>query len=254
MDKKTIVTVACVGVVAGVAIYGVYRYFNRPKEMSQWDIYTEMKDGYDGGVDRTGLDGIPVEPMEEEEIAENVEPSEIPLEYKVVSDEKPDIDELLNEIKERSRKIGEEREETVDESVEEADVQKGDVGKVEETDSTYNVDDIEFDENGLPVFSEKDWEAEESDNITLISQGEYLDFFQDHEKEQAVWFTKSNVLVNTELTPIDVVDTVGPTAFTTLCKNPDITVFVKNEELKTDYELFMNDSCTIETAWEEQGA
>lgn len=239
---KEIGIVACLGVVAGVVAYRVCSYMEKRKEKSQWDVYNEIRYGYDTAdtdgdlVDRKRY--FETEQVEEDD-EDDVEFNPIRIDYKVINDRKPDIEEVFVKIHE-------------EELIEKEEVEEMEREEEVVTEHEYLTDKVEFDDEGLPVFEDDDWKSEDG-NISLISQAEYLDSFQDHEKEQAAWFPKSGVMVDSRLTPIEVVDTVGPTAFTTLCKSPELSIFVKNEELKTDYELFMNDACTIEEAWEEQG-
>lgn len=105
--------------------------------------------------------------------------------------------------------------------------------------------------DGLPVFNIKDWESEDG-NILLISQDEYLNSWPDHEKEQAAWFAMDQMLVDSNLHVMDIVDTVGPTAFTELMRSPEKTIFVKNEEMQTEYELFAYSNVSLQDAWDDR--
>ena len=234
--EKEILTLA-IGVVLGVVGDRVFLHFwnKRKAKMeptSQWDMYMEARNRY-ASVQMPEYDD-PAAFVEEE--LESVMP--IPMEYKVVRDEKPDLMEAVEELKK---------------GWEETPVEEQEGGEVDEDEVIVtDIRKVEFD-GSAPVFSKEDWDSESASNILMITKSEYLNLFQHHQKEQAVWFDKSKVLVDGSLNPIDVVDTVGPTAFTQLMKDPHMTIFVQNEELATDYELFANPNVTIEEAWEESG-
>lgn len=245
MDNKSKAIIACAAAVAcGVVAYAIYKAKKgkgSSENQSQWELYREIRNGYAG--ERRDVIEKRASDISEEEDAEYEEPVEDVSAYKVVADEKPDISEVFENLKEATVELGKSVLPEKDEDEEEVKAMG---------DSSYGVEKVMFDGDGIPQFREEDWDSENG-NISLISQSEYLNSFLNYNKEQAVWFGLSNVLVDTNLTPIEVVDTVGPTAFTALMRDRSATIFVKNKELETDYELLANDDVTIEAAWEDRG-
>lgn len=241
--KEEVLAVLGLGAAAAAVTYAVCSWMEDRKKVSQWELYEESRRRYS----EKAFEGMEVEWGGEGIL------SEIPSNYKVIKDTKPDLDDVvledavMNDVREwmnNNREAGEDPDilEEGDAFVDEDQVYVG-----EGPDES-----LRFGEDGIPVFDQDMWDSEVG-NIYLISKNEYMEKFNDHEKEQAVWFAKSGVLVNGDLEPLDVVDTVGPSAFTTLCKSPELAIFVSNRELKTDYELYMNDTATIDEAREEQG-
>ena len=275
--KAAVVTVVTASL--GYATYKAYGYYkdgklgSKRKRTSPWDAFdyakspTNRKDSVKTDILSEKEEKEPDQETEHENKTRRVDDvtydftdgemlTEIPIGYKVVADDKPSLEEVKEQLEKAISDLGKREEETEPEHVEDEVVETDD-DDVEDPwipqNTIYMTERIRFGEDGIPIFKDQSWESEEG-NITLLSQREYLEMFQNHNKEQAVWFSKSGVLVDTSLTPIEVVDTVGPTAFTTLCKDHDLTIFVKNDELETDYELFMNENVTIEEAWGENGA
>ena len=248
VEPKHVAIVAGVGILAGGIAYFVYTKVKKGKkeQPSQWRLYREMRYGYDTVNSDADIPKQKENDSEPESDSPIVDQEEM-MRYKVVTDSKPDISEVLEALKDRDRARKESQ----------SDIDGGSHGTVE-TDTeplentSYGVPKIEFGDDGLPIFNEKEWDSEDG-NLEFITQSEYLNSFLHHNKDQAVWFSKSGVMVDSSLTVLDIVDTVGPTAFTTLMREPDVTLFVKNNELETDYEVLTNDSITIEEAWEDRG-
>ena len=113
---------------------------------------------------------------------------------------------------------------------------------VEEPNKTkWNTNAIIFSEDNMPVFDDADWNSEVN-NIELISQEEYNgSVWPEYDRDLAVWYPEEGILATESLTPVDVVDNIGPTAFVTLLRNPGSVIYVKNDELQKCYEIWESD-------------
>lgn len=111
---------------------------------------------------------------------------------------------------------------------------------------------ISFTEDGQPIFPIEDWQSAEG-NIELISREEYEgDAYPWDERREAVWFPDPGVLADEDLVAMDVVDTVGPMAFSKLCGG-EAAVHVRNIEMGTCFRLVSNDGVSFEEALEDAG-
>ena len=150
----------------------------------------------------------------------------------IVPDEKPDLDSYLQE-----EEKPEVRMENVFDREEEEDLDGPEaIGR-----TRWGTALVEMGDDGLPRFSDAEWDSEVN-NIELISQDEFSgDEWANYNRSQAIWYPHDGVLATESFELLEVVDTVGPTTFTTMLRNPGSVVYCKNDALDTCYEVWEND-------------
>lgn len=250
MDKRVLIIG---GFAVGIGV-GAFIFWNRRKK----DVEVSMEkasafpdyhayqdwDGDEVGFNNTVDIAVPDIPEEllthpAETIRERILSnglSDVSGEFKEVPDEKPSLDEVLEEIGDN--------EEGGEEIVMTAD---GIPLHIHRERNGYGTEIMTF-EHDLPVFSAEEWDSE-GENVYLITKAEYAgDDWPYDDRKVVAWFPEPGVLADDDLTPMEVVDTVGPTAFMRLMMQPDSTVWVRNEEMAACYELSINPSVPFDEA------
>ena len=223
LDKKTIGIVVLSCCVAGGIVAIVISYKNGKKEGADGEDLAKRKQEVIERIqsarnerEQEDVPDIPKAPVEPA-IPDVIEMP--PPEFKVIKRDKVDLDELVKTI---------------------------------ESEEDKPVDTVKFDETGWPIFSEEEYRSEEG-NIEIVDKEDYddLDLDPSYDRGTAVWFPDDGILADEDLARIDVVDNVGPTAFELLCKHPELTFHVRNEELQKYFELSVNKYASYEEALSE---
>lgn len=116
----------------------------------------------------------------------------------------------------------------------------------------WNTNRIPFDDEGIPQFTDEEWNSE-GGSIEVISQEEYEgELWSLYDRDQAIWYPDDGVMADQEFNLLDVVDCVGPNAFSMMVKSKGGIVYVRNDELQKCYEIWEND-VDFEEALEDSG-
>ncbi len=236
MQRKVIFAIAvgagiAAGVTAGVIFYRKKRKKAKLPSEELRRMAIERLEAMRAGVEAEEA-AHEWDPKEYVVIEEDFEPAEPETSYRVVASEKAPLEEIDVPEEEPEPEADEEEEEDVMEDLQPV---------LDGVQTRWGTDSVMFDEAGIPQFADEDYDGEEG-RIEQIWHEDYhdLDDWNGYTRDVAVWFPNGGVLCNMDMEPIEVVDSVGPTAFTKLMADPEGVYHVANLTDKRLYELSVN--------------